>query len=356
MNPPATPSVRSGPSLWLIVSGCLLLSLCFFSPHLWLMRAPTPGSTVWARGLAYLAQCEQPFRPDVETAMQWRLLPPLVAHALGLRGFAAFVLPWLGVIAAAVFVARLLRERLPDWRFVAGGTLLYATTSATLAPVGWLGLNDGWVWLGLLAVAFGRSAWTLPLACLLCPWVDERFIIGFPLAWIVRSLDRQETWLSPAAWSALWLLPYAALRLALGGNPATNQASAAFLVAVIPDSISLAGIVPRAWWLGLRAAWFAVAFAAWVTPPRQRLAAAVVLAATLVVTWLLASDLTRSIAIVVPAVLLGCTTLARRFPLHAPRVLLALGVANLFIPAAHVVYKSIDPISPLPLELWRLLR
>jgi hypothetical protein len=37
-------------------------------------------------------------------------------------------------------------------------------------------------------------------------------------------------------------------------------------------------------------------------------------------------------------------------------VLLALGVLNLVIPAAHLTYLKIDPISPLPIELLRWLR
>jgi hypothetical protein len=40
----------------------------------------------------------------------------------------------------------------------------------------------------------------------------------------------------------------------------------------------------------------------------------------------------------------------------APRVLLVAGLVNLAIPAAHVVYTRIDPISPLPIEMFRVLR
>jgi hypothetical protein len=71
---------------------------------------------------------------------------------------------------------------------------------------------------------------------------------------------------------------------------------------------------------------------------------------------LLASDLSRSVAIALPLVLAGCFALARRHPAAAPRWLLAAGIANLLIPAAHLTYVHIDPISPLPLELFRLLR
>ncbi len=71
---------------------------------------------------------------------------------------------------------------------------------------------------------------------------------------------------------------------------------------------------------------------------------------------LLASDLSRSVAIATPLVLAGCFALARRHPAAAPRVLLVLGVVNLLVPAAHLTYVHIDPINPLPVELLRLFR
>lgn len=333
------------------------LSLLFFAPRLWLMQEPVPGSFQWDRALTFLRQCEEPFRRDIEPAMLWRLLPPFVAHMLHLPGRTPLALPWLGVVAATVYAAVLLRRRLDDLRFVFGGTLLFATTSAVLVPVGWLGMNDAWVWLGLLAVAFGRAHWALPLACLLCPWVDERFIIGFPLAWLVARFDRNEPVLSRAVLSGLWLVPYAAIRLGLSRqDAATGAVTAGFLQGQLQDSLKLLPLVPLGWWMGLRAAWLAAGFALWNWPrPRAAFAGAVLLG-TLAVSVLLASDLSRSVAIVSPLVLAGCFALARRDPLRAPAWLLALGVINLLIPAAHLTYVHIDPISPLPLELIRLLR
>ncbi len=344
-------------NLVLIVLVSLALSVTFFAPRLWLMRNYVKGSFQWDRAQTFLQQCEQPLRRDIEPAMQWRLLPPLVCHGLGLPGKAPLALPWLGVIVVTTYVAALFRRRLDDWRFVAGGTLLFATTSAVLVPVGWLGINDAWVWLGLLAVAFGRAAWATPLACLFCPWVDERFMIGFPLAWLVARLERREPIWGPALQGALWLLPYAALRLAITrSDSAVNTATLDFLGGQLKRPYVLLPLVPLGWWLGLRAAWAAVAYAVWTCPRDRIVLGALTLTGTLLISVLLASDLSRSIAVLAPAVLLGCFDCARRFPADAPRVILALGVANLLIPAAHVVYLQIDPINPLPIELIRFLR
>jgi hypothetical protein len=129
--------------------------------------------------------------------MLWRVLPPLVCHHTGLTAKAPLAVPLIGVLVLPSYVAVFLRRRETNARFVFGGTLLVTTTSAVLVPLHWFGMNDAWVWLGLLAVAFGRSSWAIPLACVLCPWIDERFIIGFPLAWCVRCLDPSWTSLQP---------------------------------------------------------------------------------------------------------------------------------------------------------------
>lgn len=335
---------------------CLALSVFMFAPRFWLMTEDMPGTYEWDRAHTYLLQCEHPLRRDIEPAMLWRLLPPFVAHALHLPGKTPLALPWLGVLACTVYVAALLRRRLPDPRYVFGGTLLFATTSAVLVPVGWFGINDAWAWLGLFAVAFSESAWTLPLAVLLGPWVDERFLIGFPLAWLVRCLDRREPVAARTALAGLWFLPYLGLRLFLGRMYPTQSAEWTFVWSLLLHHASRVAVTaPLGWWMGLRVAWAAVAYGAWVTPPGRRLLAAATFAVTVGITLVVASDLSRTIALVLPAALWGCLELARRSPTLAPRMLLAAGLANLVIPAAHVVYTTIDPINPFVIELLRLL-
>jgi len=343
--------------LALIVATGLALSVVFFAPRLWLMQHYVPGSFQWDRGHTFLLQCEAPLRRDVEPAMYWRLLPPAVAHILGLRGHAPFLLSWLGVIASTAYIAVLLRRRLDDWRYVAGGIVLFATTSAVLVPVGWLGINDGWIWLGLLAVAFGRSRWALPVACLLAPWIDERFVIGFPLAWLVRHAERGEipSWRSVLL--AAWLVPYAALRVAwLAHDPIASRVGHGIFSDAPAVALAVLPFAPLGWWMGLRAGWAAIAYAIASFPGLWRGALPLVALATAGVMLAFAGDVSRSIAILTPLLLLGCFRFARAHPAHAPRVLLALGFANLLIPALHVVAPHYDPIDSLPVELIRLLR
>ncbi len=336
----------------LVTAGSIALSVVMFAPRLWLMRDYLPGTYQWDRAHTYLLQCERPFRHDIEPAMLWRLLPPLVCHYLGLRGWAALALPWIGVIAATAFVARLLVGRNADRRVVFGGTLLFTTTSAVLVPVGWLGVNDAWAWLGLLAVAFADSWQARFLACLLSPWIDERFLIGLPLACMVRLLDSPSTRGFRSLLPMLGLAPYVALRLAFTSNPEIAGPTRAFLTSQIHQAATLLPWAPLAWWMGLRAAWLPAAYAIRLRPLLLGGGSVV----TLVICLLLAADMSRSAAILTPVLLVGVCKFSEEQSSVAPRVILLAGLANLLIPAAHVTFTKFDPIHNLGIELFRVLR
>ena len=42
---------------------------------------------------------------------------------------------------------------------------------------------------GLLVLAFSKSRVALVLACLLIPWIDERFLLAVPLCIAIRVID-----------------------------------------------------------------------------------------------------------------------------------------------------------------------
>lgn len=328
----------------------LFLSAVMFSPRLWLMRHYMPGTFQWDRAHTFLLQCADPFRHDIEPAMLWRLLPPIVCHSLGLQGYVPLALPWLGVIALTAYVASLFDRRHADWRFVFGGTLTFATTSAVLVAIGWFGINDAWAWLGLLVVAFSDSPWARAAACFLSPWVDERFLIGLPLAFVTRWVDRGEKFSWRICRPALFLVPYVALRVALSFESSAMQPTRAFLTGQLHEVAQLLPWAPLAWWMGLRAAWVPAAFA--ITRRPFILGTGAIL--TLLVCLCLAADMSRSAAALVPLVLLGAFRFASEHPRQASRAALMVGIANLLIPAAHVSYTKLDPINNLLIELFRL--
>lgn len=336
----------------LIAGASLALSLLVFSPRLWLMRSPKPGTYQWTRAETYLKQCAEPFRHDIEPAMSWRLLPPAVCHVVGLTDRGAFLLPWLGVLAATVYAAVLAARRHDDWRFTFGCTLLFTCSSAILVPLHWFGINDAWAWLGLLAVTFAQNRWARGAAVLLAPWVDERFLIALPLALLVRRLDQPGTSLARHSRVLLWLLPYAAIRLWFSRQSVYLQPTTSFLTAHLAQAPIVLPLAPMGWWMAWRAGWLPAAYALRARP--WELGAALLL--TLCTGMVLAADLSRTAAMLSPLVLGGCFLYARDRKLEAPRVVLLIALANLLIPAAHVVYKSLDPVNPLPIELLRLFR
>jgi len=296
-----------------------------------------------------LAQVANPFRPDVESVMRWRLLPPILAHYLGLRGYWSFVIPWLGVVAFILYAACVFRRYSSDPRFVFGATLVIATTSAVVAPVGWLGLNDAWVWLGLLVLAMEERTWPVIIACLLCPWVDERFILGAPLAWTAGRLSRGEPLIDPRlGLIAVSLLPYAVVRLALSTvfGIWTERTRFAF---ASKELLIIFRTAHMGWWMAYRAAWAPIVLLL-VKAAQPRVMTAVFVV-TALITAFLSYDQTRSAAIVVPALVAALPMLLRQWPETAPKAILALGIVNLLIPM-----QNYYDVNNLGFELYRLLR
>lgn len=332
----------------------ILLAFLFHPPRLVSMTHYLKGSYQWTRAMTYLQQVENPFRSDVEPAMRWRLLPPLVAHYLQLRGVISFLIPWAGIVALLAFVANVLKRRLPDGAYVLGCTVAIANTFAVLIPIHWYGMNDAWVWLALMVLAFSKSRKAILAACLLAPWIDERFLIGLPLAWIIRSFDREEPLLRQEILLCAPILIYLGARI-LGAFKGIGVESD-FLAGQMREVIVYGRMVPLAWWMGLNACWVAILYGAATLSVRERWIAGLVFAATAGLTILLAADLSRSSAIVLPAILFGMLRFARFRPADAPKAALGLGLCALMLPLVNVVYNKTDPIDPIPYELIRLVR
>lgn len=344
------------------VAAALLLNVFFFSPKFQLWDFTIEGSYETTRARAFLAQCADPFTPVDDRAMQWRLLPPLVCHVLHLGPRASLAVPWVGVVFLLTSAATILHQRGLSRLQAALATALMATTSAVIVPMMWLGVNDAWVWAALLWVAFGRSRWTLILGCLLAPWIDERFIIGFPLAFCLRQLvpkdggapPRPLLFLRDLFLATLWLLPYAVVRLWLSQRG--EDQSGALLTSHLTGFLTWMPITPLAWWMAFRVGWVPMLFAAATLRHPPFAAAPMLTAATLLVMMILAADLSRSSAIVLPMFIAGTILAVKKFPTWATAGLAGLLATNLALPALHVVYTKVDLISPLPIEVYRVLR
>ena len=207
--------------------------------------------------------------PDpMHMAVRWRLLFPVLTHLLGLPVWTALAWAHLGSGVLVFLLVRIgagmasgpsSREREGlALALVAGATAPFFTS------MGWLGYFDAWLAVGLLVVAYARPPGLVLAACVLAPWVDERFVLGFPLALLVRWLRASPE--AGADFSRLareslgplgTVLACALLRLWLSGRGGSQS------VGDYLDRFVLMETIPagqRVWgaWAGLGVAWLLV--------------------------------------------------------------------------------------------------
>jgi hypothetical protein len=371
-NPTTESSMGWRARRWLASLGAALLviavTIVFFAPHLWFMTEVRPDTYEWDRALGFLAQCANPWDGGVEAALRWRLLPPTLAYWLGLRGLTPLVIPWFGIIALLAYLHGTLRGKGLSRRASLATLFLVAGSGGVLAAMHWYGINDGWYLLGLAVVTLGSGWRSLVYPCLLCPWVDERFLIALPLALVCRTLSSPAfpaeasgtelvSRLKRVVWPcAVALVPYAIIRatLSLLDDDLSNRE---FLATVAREFVVWMPYAPLAWWMGLRAAWLPL-FSGLrdVFTTCGRPAALLVLLLSLLmltVSLVLAQDMSRTAILFLPGLLCGAISLARTS--QGERILVGAAVANLLLPAMHVTSTSAEPIHFLPLELWRVL-
>lgn len=350
-----------------------LLGLCFSPPigaFLAWSRLPEAQALLEVRrGAAVLQQVANPGAPIQDTlhgVIQWRLLFPVLGHVLGLPTPVFFALSHLGILALLGFVVTLFRRRGLGFGESFAALLMLGAGSWFFTSMGWLGYFDAWLALGLLLVAFAQSTWPVWLACLWAPWVDERFVIAFPLALFcrhllvgvfagkeARKLDLRREICLPVG----LVLTYAVLRLGvLPSFSGTHAKLGGYLSSQnnlkAPFSVMLWGV-----WEGLRAGWVLAGAAVWFLWRRsQNLGLFLALGALglLGVGLFSAQDFSRSMTMLLPLAVLGVLVLIDAAPAWRGRLLSVGAVAALALPAHHVMSDRVNPIYYLYHELYVL--
>jgi len=347
----------------LSIAVAIAYSLFFFSPKWRLFLTPLDGTFEWTRALTFLQQIREPLAIEGarEPAMRWRLLPPLVAKGLHLEMSAVFLLPWLGILACLGYWSNLLLRQGLDRATTLLFLCILSGTGGFVTATNLLGINDAWVMLGLSVVAFSPSALAVAAAGLLAPWIDERFLIGLPLAFLCR------TWLAGLAFDKRVVAPLiAAVSLyvlaRLFHEISAADPSSRNFVAEVADGLSAYWRwLALGWWMGFRAAWIGVVFtllwAAWSLPRHQWLLLLLAAAGSAIAMVFLAADSTRSSYILLPLLIASPVIAVRHFGAAATRLACAsiMGL-NALLPLAWVTHSKIWPIMPLPFELLVLLR
>jgi hypothetical protein len=354
-------------ALFAVVAGSLALVVCawFYPPRLAAWSRRDVRLQEWSRADAFLKQCQQPLRQDVEPAVRWRLLPPVACHALGLKGNQPLAFCWLGLAMLAVALAARLDLLAGSRAWALVGTVGFATTGPFITPLDWLGLNDGWYLLALLESTAGKSLWALTAWTFVGPWIDERFLIALPLALFVRTRLRAPEPGSVARAclaASAGIAPYIALRAGFSLSHG-DAASSSYIGAMLEVFRIYASYVPLGWAMGYRFAWIAIATGllargiGWGRRVTGIALAASGLAIISVVAW----DLDRSTGVLLPAYVAGVVQAARAAAQAAGGVrsrLLMLGAAavllNLALPYAHIVGFTVS-WNRGPLGIWSFL-
>lgn len=304
--------------------------------------------------------------------IRWRLLPPAVGRVLQLPDWMTLGVAHLGCLVLILALTRFALRHGPEgpgrgreaWAFavVAGATAPFFTS------MGWLGYYDSWLALALLTVAWsGRRRWVW-LACLLAPWVDERFVLGLPLALVVRGLLAEGRWPEWGWWRAQALVPaglvlgYVGVRLQLGGSGGSQTVEGYLRSFVFGRDIPL-GMRLQGLWQGLRFAWIPVLMATVACscgslgrmPRRFRPVLAAGIVVTAVVGLWTALDMARSMVLVLAVVPLGWLWAVRQPWWRRHQVGPALAMAALLVPAHHVVERTLYPVDCLWRPSWPLL-
>lgn len=341
------------------------VSLTALSPRLFLLfGAPYPGTFEWDRGLSFLAQVRDPFHAAVEPALRWRLAPALLGHLLHLPGYAAFAVPWAGLVAVLAYATALAETRLGDRLDALLLVMLVGTLAAVQSITMAHGMNDGWLLLALLATTFSGNSALRAGAALIGPWIDERYLFALPLCLVCRAVFPSRDARAVRAWRfAGWEIAgavcYLGVRLAftLRHSDPISDAFIRQALSMVPSYLPHA---PLGWWMGQRAAWVLVVFAvvaAWRLHGRAAVIALVL--ATLAgfgAITLLAADLTRTTNFFLPLTCAGAFVAGHVVGAQRTRWFAALLGVNLVLPFAMMTYVWIVPIHSLPFELLRLAK
>lgn len=317
--------------------------------------------------------------------VRWRVLFPRLAYYLHLPRTLFLSLSHIGCIVALAVVFDLMRRETGSRRDAFFSTLLFGSGSWFFTSMGWLTYFDSWYILGLILVSFVRSYWVVAAACVITPWIDERFIITLPVCLLVRALYFD--WLRTQDWKAFWVSalimagltgPYVALRLAamFGG---WDEQSSEHMKQHLDNQFALSRYF-RGTWHGLRFGWAFVllllgvvaaaaapaksreAMQAWTSGFRERggiaqttlffflppvfalLCWLVIPGICILLQRIVAGDISRTAAAPVPAAIMGAILLYRLSPQWFSRVVPWLALLNLAAPAEHTITTFEIPI------------
>ena len=295
--------------------------------------------------------------------IQWRLLFPAIWHSFNLPKTLFLALPHIGCLLVLGMIAHVAYGATGNRLLAVLATALLGASSWFFVSTGWLTYFDSWLVLGLMLVVFAKPQITLTVACLLCPWIDERFVIALPLCLMVRFIYFQRieeknyrAMYQDALLAVFATFFYAASRLSM--SLCLEDYSLWYLrdqvvpakLATVPVSRYLEGI-----WAGIRGGIFFIGlflcFACAKSPWRWRTVLWLIFLSTLAISLVIAGDLSRSMSVFLSTALAGIVLAAREQPRVLRIALPIVLIIELLLPAKHVVTVFTIPIYSLRTEI-----
>ncbi|WP_345323559.1 tetratricopeptide repeat protein [Novipirellula rosea] len=356
-------SKKWGVSLLIAVAAAMLVILCF-----------APRFKLWQsfdlpevdRYYDTLRQLENPFEDitnHVSRVNQWRLFFPFVGNLTGLSEWQFTTIPFLGCIATLFYIVILCqRAGMPIRDSLLLSTLL-AMSPWYFVSTGWLAYFDSWVVFFMLVAAFSQNRIAVVTACLIAPWIDERFVLALPVLLVVRATWNDRIKAHPGAMSTMIPLigiatsVYLVIRLialATGTDPVAHTYAREHLALIqsIPITNLLWGV-----WFGHRIAWlFCIYFLYHCFKTYRRATFAVYSLAILLTTvgaLVIAGDMHRSLEMLFPVCLAGALLSRDLLPSRFTYALAAAVVLSAILPARHQLWQESYPIHSLAYELQR---
>jgi len=346
------------------------VTLVFFSPRFanWqgVGYPEVPAMAEFGRARYAVVQLEHlraPIDSPYHKVIAWRLLLPVIWHFLRLPAWLYLAMPAAGCLLALWLVAWLSYGRYGDWVETWLTTAVFAALPWFFVSTGWLAYFDSWLVIGLLLAAFIPSRILLGLTCFLTPWIDERFVLAIPVAFSARMVCLRR--IEDRDWHGLRLdlaviflasLPYPAIRAAawLSGDPDSTAYVQRHLDEAhgVPPVQYLLGL-----WSGYRAGWLLILAAVLLWWRRVGWVWGAIFAMVMIATAIgglfIAADMTRTLMMLSPVLLLGAWLWKLWRPETLRWVLAAILAANLLLPANHVMWGLTFPIRGLPAEIDR---
>ena len=337
------PRVAAG----LVAAVLLLLAALYVTP------SPVAGN----HGCHYQALSVAPFDFDAHNRLQNRVLTPLVAHCLGLRGRTYLLLPVvIGWILLALVHAHARRRGLAPGE-CAGVTALLAFSTPILASLHFTGYTDTTTYLAVFVTWIARSLPVATIAFAVAVANHESAMFAAPWLIAARALDcgSRRAYAFAACLGAA-LVPTAVYRAWLQSVMPGGLDTAYFLTL---DNVqrSLGEIAKNAWlgvFMAFKLLWwfaFAGALACWRGGRRGRAAWFGLVCVCAAAQLVFATDTSRLLGLAFPAVLAGAYVMRDRDPAAFPRVLWTLLAYNLLVPQYYVGQDLALPLFPVPVTL-----